>query len=91
MHKGDFNEDGQIDVLLGGNYRGGSVYQGSYDASIGSLLQEDGKGSFTPIPFPLSGVNFQGEVRDIKTIKTRMGVRYLISKNNGAIQILKVR
>ena len=28
MHKEDFNRDGPIDVLLGGNYRGSSVYQG---------------------------------------------------------------
>lgn len=91
MHKGDFNKDGRVDVLLGGNYRGSSVYQGNYDASNGALLQGDGKGSFSTVPSKLSGVNFQGEVRDIKGVETKSGSIYLISKNNGPIQILRVR
>ena len=91
MYKEDFNKDGRVDVLLGGNYRGGSVYQGNYDASNGSLLQGDGKGSFSTVPFSLSGLNLQGEVRDVKAVKTKTGIMNLISKNNGAIQILKAK
>ena len=91
MYKGDFNEDGRVDVLLGGNYRGGSVYQGNYDASNGSLLQGDGKGNFNTDTFSFKRSKFQGEVRDIKAVKTKTGIIHLISKNNGAIQILKAR
>ena len=64
----DFNQDGNLDVLMAGNFFGTRVKYGRYDANKGSLLLGDGKGNFTDIDQKKSGLNIDGEVRDIQAI-----------------------
>jgi len=45
----DFDHDGHVDLLLGGNFYGVTPVQGRYDASYGLLLSGDGKGGFVPV------------------------------------------
>lgn len=78
---GDFNRDGTIDVLSGGNFSGVLPYEGRYDASHGNLLLNNGN-SFSSV-FPLhSGLSFDGEVRDIKKIRIRDREVFVIARNN---------
>ena len=43
----DFDKDGNIDILMGGNFYQSKPEAGIYDASYGILLKGDGKGNFT--------------------------------------------
>lgn len=61
----DFNEDGHVDLLLGGNLYGSEVETPRADASIGCLLIGDGMGNFTAIPALKSGLYLEGEVRHV--------------------------
>lgn len=85
----DINDDGKLDILLAGNDKGANVWQGNYDAGIGCLLQGDGKGNFTALPSSISGLLLHGEVRDIKTIRSKTDVMYWVANNNGHVQVLE--
>ncbi|WP_411029827.1 VCBS repeat-containing protein [Spongiimicrobium sp. 3-5] len=83
----DFNQDGHLDVLLGGNFFGTRVKYGRYDANMGLLLLGDGHGNFDPSSNLESGLNINGEVRDITSI-TLSDKRELIlvSRNNESLK-----
>jgi enediyne biosynthesis protein E4 len=55
MVTGDYNADGNLDVLLVGNSYSTEVSTGRYDASIGLYLQGDGKGNFSSVNVTKSG------------------------------------
>ena len=85
----DFDGDGINDLLLTGNFFPFRVQQGRSDAGIGCFLKGDGKGNFTPVNRKESGLLVQGDVRDMITLKSKKGSYIIISKNNGAIQVLQ--
>ncbi|MCU0354665.1 MAG: VCBS repeat-containing protein [Cytophagales bacterium] len=89
FHVEDINRDGSLDVLLGGNFHGVSMYQGRYDASYGLLLAGNGKGGFRSVLPTDCGFLLEGEVRDIKKIKTAQGELYLVARNNMPLQMLR--
>ena len=86
----DFNHDGNIDLVLGGNFFGSRVKYGRYDANKGSLLLGDGKGTFTPIINIKSGLNSNGEVRDIILLKSKNTHYLIFVKNNTNSQIFAI-
>ncbi len=69
IQTGDFNGDGNLDMILAGNFFGFRIKYGQYDANRGLLLLGDGNGQFKEVPNNHSGLNIQGEVRDITGIK----------------------
>ena len=78
----DFNNDGNIDLLLIGNNDDAETESGVYDASNGTLLLGDGKGDFKFIPNRNHGLwaNLQG--RDVIPLKLVNGNNLLIISNN---------
>ncbi|PSR55465.1 RNA-binding protein [Adhaeribacter arboris] len=85
----DVNQDGNLDILLGGNFYGVSMYQGRYDASYGLLLQGNGRGGFQSVLPTSSGFLLEGEIRDIKPVKTVAGLIYLVARNNAPLQVFR--
>ena len=85
----DFDGDGNKDILMGGNFYESKPEAGIYDASYGTLLKGDGKGSFTAIHKQQSGINVKGAVRDMQVLKIQKNKIVLIAKNNDSIQILQ--
>ena len=85
----DLNDDGTIDILLGGNLYSAKPEVGRYDASYGVVLQGDGKGNFKAMPSHVLGLKMDGEVRDIITIRTDSGIVVLASRNNDSILAFK--
>lgn len=74
---GDFNHDGFADVLLLGNHSDNRLKVGSIDANYGCLLTGNGKGTFTYITQPESGLSVTGDVKSaIETIINK--VPYLV-------------
>jgi enediyne biosynthesis protein E4 len=73
----DFDGDGRVDLLLGGNQHGVAPMLGRYDASYGTLLRGTGTGTFTAVDLAETGVVIDGEVRGIASVRTRRG--YLLA------------
>lgn len=89
---GDYNSDGNMDIILGGNFTKSRVKFGHYDAIRGVFLAGDGKGNFIPINVTKSGIMISGEIRDIKPIKTITDSDYLIfSRNNESPELIKYK
>jgi len=83
IQTGDFNEDGFLDVILAGNFFGLRIKFGRYDANKGLLLTGDGRGQFKEVPGVESGLEINGEVRDMAVIKMSSDKEILIfSRNN---------
>ncbi|WP_234735677.1 VCBS repeat-containing protein [Tellurirhabdus bombi] len=94
LHVDDVDGDGDLDVLGGGNFYGVSTYQGRYDASYGLVMQNNGRqklagNQFTALSPLTSGFLLDGEIRDIKSIKTANGPLWLIGRNNAGMQVLR--
>ncbi|MCX6254244.1 MAG: VCBS repeat-containing protein, partial [Bacteroidia bacterium] len=87
---GDYNGDGNLDILLGGNLFNVKPEVGRYDASFGSFLLGDGQGGFRYIPPKLSGFHLNGEIRDIMEVTTSPGKILVIARSNDPIQVFKV-
>ena len=79
------------DILTAGNFYGVSPYEGRYDADYGNVLLNQKNGSFK-IPGSLqTGLMIDGEVRDIKIIKTiKGGSMIAFARNNNSIQFYKL-
>jgi enediyne biosynthesis protein E4 len=64
----DVNNDGYLDLILGGNNFGFPAQFGRLDASYGDVLLNNHKGGFTRLDYLQSGLEVKGEVRDIRQI-----------------------
>jgi hypothetical protein len=84
---GDFDGDGRLDILLGGNLYEVQPAVGRQDASYGTYLRGDGKGGFIPRTPAQSGFRLPGAARDLKVIR-RAGGRssVLAGVNDGPVQ-----
>jgi enediyne biosynthesis protein E4 len=78
----DFDDDGNIDLLLGGNLFEVKPEVGIYDASHGLLLKGNGRGDFVSVRCQESGIVEKGAIRDIVKIKSKKGSFYLFALNN---------
>lgn len=85
----DVDKDGNLDVLLGGNFNGASMYQARYDAFFGLILKGNGKGGFSPMIPTETGFLQDGDVRDIKIVHTPKGPLYFVTRNSATLQIFK--
>lgn len=74
---GDFDHDGDIDIILGGNLYAVKPEVGRYDASYGTFLKNDGKGNFV-VAKPAEGFFVQGEVRDFAVFDNFV----IVARNN---------
>jgi hypothetical protein len=61
----DYDKDGKKDLLLCGNQLRTRLRLGQYDANFGTLLHNNGTGSFSFVPQHRSGFYLSGEVRSI--------------------------
>jgi hypothetical protein len=89
-YAGDFNNDGNTDILLGGNLYNVKPEVGRYDASYGSFLSGDGKGGFINIPARESGFRLYGEIRNMLELSTAKGKLLIIARSNAPLQVFKV-
>ena len=86
----DFDGDGHVDLLLGGNFYGVAPVQGRYDASYGQVLRGDGTGRFSPVDLEASGLMIEGQVRRMAVLKAANGKRLIVVARNGdRLQVLR--
>lgn len=85
----DFDKDGVVDLVLGGNLYNVKPEIGSYDASYGQFLKGTGNCDFTVFSMGESGFFLDGEIRDFKIISHKQNDLLLVSKNNSTVDFYK--
>jgi hypothetical protein len=78
----DFDGDGRLDLLLGGNLHAVKPEMGRYDASYGCWLKGRGDGTFEAVPQRLTGIRWEGEVRDLAVLAVGGDPWLLVARNN---------
>jgi hypothetical protein len=87
----DFNEDGNMDFILGGNQSSIRIRVGVIDANFGQLFQSDGKGNFNHVSQRESGLTFTGDTKSLEVI-TIDGQRFmLVGVNNVGVETYKLK
>jgi len=83
----DFNQDGNLDILIAGNMYQTEAETSRADAGYGLVLLNDGEFNYKPLPLYKSGFFAPGDVKDmIKiTLKDENPI-FLIANNNAPSQ-----
>lgn len=87
----DFDGDGKLDIILGGNLYRVKPEAGRYDASFGAFMKGDGNGNFTSIPTLNSGFLLDGEVRDFGILKIEDSSILIVMRNNDKPLFFKIK
>ena len=82
IHTEDFNEDGQMDILLAGNLADTRPTMGPWDANYGQVFLNRG-GTFEYYPQFKSGLQIIGDVRNI--LSPTPGAYWFIRNNQSSI------
>ncbi|MCC5939778.1 MAG: VCBS repeat-containing protein [Lunatimonas sp.] len=70
----DFDGDGNLDLLLSGNFHGVEVLTGRYDASYGLVLTGNGLGGFEPVR---SNLFLEGDTKAVHSLYHAKSSRYI--------------
>ncbi len=86
----DFDRDGILDVLTGGNFYAPEVETGRQDASIGLMLRGRGNGSFVAVPAWESGIFIPEDVKSMAVISrgSNFSPLLLVGNNNSRMQVI---
>jgi hypothetical protein len=84
MIAGDFNDDGNLDVLLAGNSYSTEASTGRYDAMTGLLLTGDGKGNFKSVNSYQTGFKADADVKGMAELLMRDGTKIILLGNNAS-------
>ena len=87
----DFDQDGNLDIITGGNLFGTRVKLGRLDASKGEFFKGNGNGLFQSIPYSKSGLKSEGEIRDIVVINIGGKPHLIFAKNNAPIEVYELK
>lgn len=86
---GDYNRDGQKDILLLGNKTDNRLKLGSMDANYGSLFTGDGKGGFRFVEQPDAGLSVAGDVKSAVQVNIGKQPFLVIGAFNEPLQFYK--
>lgn len=78
----DYDQDGNLDVLISGNDFGTELLVGRHDALNGLLLKGDGKGNFTPVLPESSGYCVMGDAKSLVRLKNAKGELVMAASQN---------
>lgn len=78
----DFNNDGNLDLILAGGEDNLKPQFSKLDSGFASLLLGNGDGTFSFVPVNNSGLRLNGTVRSLKKINMKNRVGYLLGINN---------
>ena len=87
---GDYNSDGNPDLLLTGNSYSSNIYTGQYDASIGLFMAGDGNGGFSPVPGRKSGFFVDGDAKALAELTLKDGSSLILAAlNSDSLKVIK--
>jgi len=83
----DVNSDGNLDMILSGNFYGPDIEAWRYDAGYGLLLLGNGKGDFEAVDKQQSGIDIHGDARGLITVPCVNNTNLLLcaAVNNGSV------
>ncbi len=87
----DYDQDGNLDILLGGNFHHAKPEIGIYAASYGLMLRGDGAGSFRGVPARESGFFIRREVRSFTLLPTDGGMVIGVGRNDDTPAFFKLK
>jgi hypothetical protein len=92
MVTGDFDCDGNLDVLINGNDFGTEVSVGRYDALNGLLLKGDGHGTFEPEPILESGIYIPGNGKGLVGLSGKKN-KFIVAaaQNRGPLKLFELK
>jgi hypothetical protein len=91
METGDFDGDGNLDVVINGNDYGTDVSIGRYDALNGLMLKGDGKGNFKPLSILQSGIYVPGNGKALVKLRDTEGNLLLAaSQHSDSLKVFKL-
>ncbi|WP_299762297.1 VCBS repeat-containing protein [uncultured Dokdonia sp.] len=85
----DFDNDGNLDLVVAGNLYASEVETPRADAGNGLYLKGDGTGNFEPKSGTVSGLYAPGDVKDFEMIKIKNKEYFIIAKNDDFIQFIE--
>ena len=87
----DLDNDGNIDLLLGGNEYQTEISTGRYDASYGQFLKGDGRGLFTSVKPTQSGFIVSGDMKNLKTFTNKNQHQFVLAAvNNDSLKCFEI-
>lgn len=78
----DFTDDGNLDILLVGNFYTAEVERGQYDAGTGLLLVGNGSGGFAPSPSHTSGFFVDGNAKALVALLRADSTQIVLAAQN---------
>ncbi len=92
MAAGDYDGDGNLDVVINGNDYGTEVSVGRYDALNGLMLKGDGKGNFKALSILQSGIFLPGNGKAMVQLRNKNGECLLAgSQNRGPLKVFQLK
>jgi len=92
MVAGDFDHDGNLDLVINGNDYGTEVSTGRYDALNGLFLKGDGKGGFSAETIVQSGIYIPGDGKALVVLGGAGGRPILVAgQNRGPLLVFEQR
>ena len=86
----DFDKDGNLDVLLAGNFYAAEVETPRHDASVGLLLAGDGKNNFKVVTPQDSGFYASYDVKNMEVIQIGKKKMILVGVNDDFLQVFSI-
>ena len=86
----DYNKDGNMDAVIVGNLHASEVETPRNDASVGLLLQGNGKGEWSMVAARESGLFVPGDVKDLAKIQIGKDSYLVAAKNSDYLQFIKI-
>ncbi len=90
MLSADIDKDGNLDLLMVGNFYYAEVERGRYDAFKGLYLKGDGKGNFKPVSSTKSGFIVDGDARRLELITQKDRTLIVASQNNDQVVVYSI-
>ena len=86
----DFDLDGIVDLVLGGNLFEVKPEAGRYDAGYGTFLKGTGNGTFTSVPGKFTGLSVSGAIRKMDTVRIGDKLHLLVVRNNDTAKLFEI-
>ncbi|EAZ81298.1 FG-GAP-like repeat-containing protein [Algoriphagus machipongonensis] len=84
----DVDQDGNLDLVLGGNKTSSSPYFGAYQGSWGQILLGDSLGNFRLDM--LDRLKIRGDVREIRTVTVNKKTWLIYAKNDDFLEVVQI-
>jgi len=87
----DFNQDGNLDLLVVGNNFGNSVFWGPMDALNGLVMLGDGKGGFNCLDYTRTGFLVPGDAKALVKLPLGDGKElFIASQNQDSLKVFEL-